>query len=57
MNPWWWLLWAAGLAVIIFVACAMYAVVREGLAERQPCPRCGFVKGKDDVPNDPRGLS
>jgi hypothetical protein len=44
-----WLLWAVVVLVILFVASAAFAAVRDGMREAKPCPRCGYDVSKEDA--------
>lgn len=50
MNPFWWLLWAVCALVVIFIAAAVYVVIRDGIRAHAPCPRCGYEPGQPDTP-------
>lgn len=50
MNPFWWIVWAVAVLVILFVASAVAAAVYEGIRDSlkpKPCERCGHVPGTD----------
>jgi hypothetical protein len=49
MNPWMWILWAVVVLVILFVASAAFAAVRDGIRKTEPCPRCGYDASKADA--------
>lgn len=43
MNPWMWILWSVVALIVLFVASATYAAVREQMGKTMTqCPRCGL---------------